>query len=326
MDLEFNKNVLEMDSENEVNRIIEFIRNNVNDKKKEGLVVGLSGGIDSALVSALCVRALGKKRVFGLILPEKESNPVSREYAEMHAKALEIQYEVIDITRELEAFGAYEKRDSIIKDMFPDYLPDRHRIKITLPGNILEKDGLNFFSLSIDDGKDVIFFQRLKKNQINGIFAATDMKQRTRMMHLYYNAERMNRLVCGTTNRPEILQGFFVKCGDGGVDLEPIAHLYKTQVYQLSGYLGVPTEIIERQPSPDTFNSQVGDEEFFFRMPYDKVDLFLHAWENEIPADEICNVMDLSQEQVERVLRDITSKFRSTKHLRELPPSLLACK
>jgi len=324
--LEFNKNVLYMNSENEVERIIGFIRNNVVERKKEGLVIGLSGGIDSALVSALCVRALGKEKVFGLVLPEKESNPVSRDYAEIHAKALGIRYEVNEITRELEAFGAYEKRDSIIMDLYPEYLPDKHRIKITLPGNILEKDGLNFFSLTIDDGKKVLFFERLKKHQINGIFAATDLKQRTRMMHLYYNAERMNRLVCGTTNRPETLQGYFVKCGDGGVDMEPIAHLYKTQVYQLSRHLGIPPEIIDRQPSPDTFNSQVGDEEFFFRMPYDKVDMFLYAWEHGIDMEEICNVMDLSKSQVERVLRDLTSKFRSTKHLRELPPSLLACR
>lgn len=319
----FNKDILKLDVASEIEKISEFIKEQVQLRKKDGIVIGLSGGIDSAVISALCVRALGKDRVFGLILPEKESNPVSREFAQKHVEEMGIQYEIVEITPILEAFGAYAKRDSIISEIFPSYNPSIHRIKMALPQDILHKGSFNFFTLTIDDGKDVIWSSRLKKKELNGIVAATDIKQRTRMMHLYYYAESMNRLVCGTTNRPETLQGFFVKCGDGGVDIEPLAHLYKAQVYMLAEELGVIQEIIDREPSPDTFNSNVGDEEFFFRMSYDYVDFLLYAWENEVPKKEVCEVMDLAEEQVERAFRDFTSKSKATQHLRELSPSFL---
>jgi len=321
--MKYNKNILELDSAREIERISAFIYNVVRSQKKDGVVVGLSGGIDSAVVASLCVNALGKDKVFGLILPEKESNPKSRIYAKDHAVKLGIDHEIVDITPILEAFGTYGKRDSIISRLYPEYDPSVHNIRIALPSDLLNRDAFNIFTLTIDDGNRNIFSSRLGKKDLNGIIAATDTKQRTRMMNLYFYAESMNRLVCGTTNRPEALQGFFVKYGDGGVDLEPIEHLYKKQVYQLAKELDVPKEIIDRKPSPDTFNSQIGDEEFFFRMPYTFVDLLLYAWEHEVPVEDVCSVLNLSPEQVNRAFRDIDSKFRSTKHLRELPPSLL---
>ena len=143
------------------------------------------------------------------------------------------------------------------------------------------------------------------------------------MMTLYHRAESKNRLVCGTTNRPEMMQGFFVKYGDGGVDLEPLAHLYKAQVYQIGKALGVPDSILNRMPSPDTFTSNVGDEEFFFKIPYEIVDMLLYSWENEVPLDQVSEVMDLDREQIERVYRDFTSKYNTTKPLRIMPPNLL---
>ena len=143
------------------------------------------------------------------------------------------------------------------------------------------------------------------------------------MMHLYYHSEKMNYLVCGTTNRSEVIQGFFVKFGDGGGDIEPIAHLYKTQVYQLSEYLKVIPEIRQRIPSPDTYNFEVSDEEYFFRMPFSELDLLLYAWENGVPTEEICINMDLTEDQVNRAFRDFTAKHKATEHLRVLPPSLL---
>jgi len=319
--MDFHKDVLKLDCEREIDRICSFIVHHVREVKRNGIVVGLSGGIDSALAAALCVKALGRDRVFGLILPEKESSPVSAEYATKHAEKLGIEREKIDITPTLEAFGTYQKRDDLIREVFPEY-DSAWKSKITLPADLLSTESLNFFTLKIDDGKGNIKSARLNKKMLNGIVAATDSKQRTRMMHLYYYAEKMNYMVCGTTNKTEVIEGFFVKYGDGGVDIEPLSHLYKAQVYQLSEHLGVIREIIERPPSPDTWSFEVNDEEFYFRIPYGKLDPLLYAWEHDVPAERVCEVMDLTQEQVNRAWRDFNAKYRATKHLRQLPPTL----
>ena len=319
--MEFHKDILKLDSKSEIERICEFIQQELRDMKRDGIVVGLSGGIDSALCAALCVKAIGKDKVFGLILPEKESSPVSAEYAAKHAQDLGIETETVDITPTLEAFGTYRKRDDVIRGVFPEY-DSESKSKITLPADLLSKDSFNFFTLKIDDGKGNVKSARLNKKSLNGIVAATDSKQRTRMMHLYYYAEMKNYIVCGTTNKTEVLEGFFVKYGDGGVDIEPLSHLYKAQVYQLSEHLGVIREIIERAPSPDTWSFQVSDEEFYFRIPYEKLDLLLYAWQNKIPTKQVCESMNLSEEQVHRAIRDFNAKYKATKHLRQLPPTL----
>lgn len=319
--MDFRKDILEVDCKGEVERICSFVQQQVRAMKRDGIVVGLSGGIDSALSAAISVNALGKDRVFGLILPEKESNPISAEYAAKHAEELGIETETVDITSTLEAFGTYDKRDAVIKGVFPEY-ENGYKSKITLPPDLLSRDALNFFTLQIDDGKGNVKSARLNKKMLNGIVAATDTKQRTRMMHLYYYAEMKNYIVCGTTNKTETLQGFFVKYGDGGVDIEPLAHLYKTQVYQLSEYLEVIREIIERAPSPDTWSFQVSDEEFYFRMPYETVDLLLYAWEHDVPIEKVCEIMNLTAEQVKRAKRDFEAKYNATKHNRHLPPAL----
>lgn len=320
--MNFHKDILKVDCKSEVERICSFIQQQILAMKREGAVVGLSGGIDSAVSAALCVKAIGKDKVLGLILPERDSNPISAEYANKQAKELGIRTETIDITPTLKGFGTYEKRDKIIRTIFPEYT-SRYKLKITLPADLLSRDAFNFFTLKIDDGNGNIKSARLNKEMLNGIVAATDTKQRTRMMHLYYYAENKNYLVCGTTNKTETIQGFFVKYGDGGVDIEPIAHLYKTQVYQLSEYLGIIKEIIERTPSPDTFSFQVSDEEFYFRIPYEKLDLLLYAWENNVAITEVCKVMGLTEEQVKRAFRDFKAKYNASKHLRQLPPTLV---
>ncbi len=319
--MKFHKDILKLDSKSEVERICEFIRQVLRDMKREGIVIGLSGGIDSALCAALCVEAIGKDKVFGLILPEKESNPISAEYAAKHARKLGIETETVDITPTLEAFGTYRKRDDVIRGVFPEY-DSESKSKITLPADLLSRDSFNFFTLKIEDSKGNVKSARLNKKSLNGIVAATDSKQRTRMMHLYYYAEKMNYIVCGTTNKTEVIEGFFVKYGDGGVDIEPLSHLYKAQVYQLSEHLGVIREIIERAPSPDTWSFQVSDEEFYFRIPYEILDLLLFAWEYNIPTEKVCEVMDLSEEQVKRAMRDFNAKYNATRHLRQLPPTL----
>ncbi|MHC4430273.1 MAG: NAD(+) synthase [Planctomycetota bacterium] len=319
--MDFHKDILKLDSKREVERICSFIVQQVREVKRDGIVVGLSGGIDSALCAALCVEALSSDKVFGLILPEKESSPISAEYATKHARQLGIETETVDITPTLEAFGTYRKRDEVIREAFPEY-DSASKSKITLPADLLSRDSLNFFTLKVDDGKGNIKTARLNKKMLNGLVAATDTKQRVRMIHLYYYAEKMNYIVCGTTNKTEVMQGFFVKYGDGGVDIEPLSHLYKAQVYELSEHLGVIREIRKRAPSPDTWSFEVNDEEFYFRMPYVTLDPLLYAWEHQIPTERVCEAMDLTEEQVNRAMRDFNAKYKATRHLRQSPPTL----
>ncbi len=319
--MKYHIDVLRIDCEAEADRICAFIQRQVAVMKRDGVVIGLSGGVDSALCAQLCMRALRRERVVGLLLPERESNPISTEYASIHAQKMGLNTATIDITSTLEVFGTYEKRDEVIRAIFPEY-NNQCKSKIVLPADLLSRDAFNFYTLKIEDSDGNIKSTRLDNQSMRRIVAATDTKQRTRMMHLYYYAEMNNYLVCGTTNRTELIQGFFVKYGDGGVDIEPIAHLYKTQVYQLSGHLGIIEEIIERAPSPDTFSFEVTDEEMYFRIPYGTLDLLLYAWENGISVAEVCEAMDLTEEQVKRAFRDFASKHSATRYLRALPLKL----
>ncbi|OGC80681.1 MAG: NAD(+) synthase [candidate division Zixibacteria bacterium RBG_16_43_9] len=321
--MDFHKNILDINSEKECERICEFIKEQVfTHFRREGAVVGISGGIDSALTSALSVRALGKDKVLGVFLPEKESNPISLTYGELLAKKLGIRTEKVDLTQALESLGCYKKRDEVIKKISPAY-DSSYKIKIGLPQDLLERDRINYFSLKMINPKGEEKSFRLSKEGLLGIVAATDMKQRSRMIQLYYYAEKYNYMVIGTTNLSEYAQGFYVKFGDGGVDLEPIAHLYKTQVYQLAKFLDIPEEIIKRVPSPDTFSAVVSDQEFFFCMPYDLLDLLLYAQENKIPLSKVSQVLNLSEEQITRAYRDFDQKRKASIHLNQNAPNLL---
>ena len=319
--MNFNKDVLKIDCAREAERVANFIRQQTMRLKRSGAVIGLSGGVDSALSAAACVRALGKDKVLGLMLPDKESSPDSEAFATTHAQQLGIAFEKVDISPMLEAFGSYEKRDAVARSIFPEFTSE-YRLKITLPSDLLEKDTFNFFTLTIvaPDGKTKT--ARLNNAQSKGIIAATCTKHRTRMMVQYYYAEKSNYFVCGTTNKTEALQGLFVKYGDGGVDIEPLAHLYKAQVFQLAEYLGVIPQILQRKPCPDTYSAPVTDEEWYFRMPYNILDLLLYAWEMKLDVAEICKVLGLTEVQVNRAFRDFTSKHNATQHLNEVPPTL----
>jgi len=319
--MKFDKNILQIECAAEVERICAFIQKYITEMRRDGAVIGMSGGVDSAVASALCVRALGKDNVLGMLLPEKDSNTVSAKYATAHAKKLGVRTMTVDIAPTLEAIGTYKKQDDAIRKIFPEYGP-KYKSKITLPADLLARDAFNFFSLTIEDDKGSVKSSRLDPRTMRAIVAASNTKQRTRMIFLNYLAEKENAILCGTTNRTEDIQGFFVQHGDGGVDIEPIAHLYKMQVYQLANYLGITREIIERAPSPDTFSFVVTDEEFYFRIPYHKLDPLLYAWEHEIPEDDVARAMELTEEQVKRAFRDFTSKNNATKHLRRLPPTL----
>jgi NAD+ synthase len=317
----FSKDILKIDCIAEADRISAFIKDQLQSMRRKGVVIGLSGGIDSALAAALSVRAIGKDKVLGLLLPDKESSPQSAEFAAKQAALLGIETITVDITPVLEAFGTYEKRDAVARSIFPEFGPG-YAMKITLPSDILNKDSYNIFSLTVVDPRGVTKTARLTSDQAQGIIAATSTKHRTRMLTQYYHAEKSNFLVCGTTNKSEALEGLFVKYGDGGVDIEPIAHLYKTQVFQLGEHMGVIPEILGRAPCPDTYSAPVTDEEWYFRMPFERLDLLLFAWQNDIALPEICAVMGLAEAQVKRAFRDFTSKHNTTEHLRRFPPTL----
>jgi NAD+ synthase len=322
--IEFSKDILKINPELEIERICQFIRRMaIKEFKRKGAVVGLSGGIDSSLVAELAVRALGKERVFGVFLPEKESNPISLEYGRKQAEKLGIETITVNITENLKSFDVYQKRNAVIKCVIPEF-DDTSRFHITLPQNLLEKDRINFHSITVEDKNEKKETKRLSGTEWLEISACQNIKQRTRMIQLYYYAEKNNYMVAGTTNKSELMQGFFLKFGDGGVDLEPIAHLYKTQVYQMANYLGVIQEIIDRSPSPDTYSLPVSDKEFYFCLDFELLDLLLYAYENRISLDNISMTLGLEENQIERVFKDFRAKEQATWHLRRTPPTVVS--
>ena len=315
----FSADVLKLDAALAVDRITAAIREQVlRDLRRKGVVLGLSGGIDSSVVAALSVRALGQDRVLALLMPERESSGESLILGRLCAGHLGINTLVEDITPLLEGAGCYRRRDEMIRTVIPDYGLD-YKCKIVLPG-LLEGESYRIFSVvaQAPDGRQIK--ARLTPEAYHGVVAATNFKQRVRKMMEYYHADRMNYAVLGTPNRLEYDQGFFVKNGDGSADLKPIAHLYKTQVYQLAEYLGVPEDIRSRPPTTDTYSMSQSQEEFYFSLPYDKMDLCLYGKNHGVPAVDVARAARLTPEQVELVYRDITSKRKATRyqHLKPL--------
>jgi NAD+ synthase len=320
--MKFNIDILKINPEAETKRVADFVADQAkNAYRRSGAVVGLSGGIDSAVVAAISVRAVGKENVVGLILPEKESNPVSSSYAAKHAKELGIEYREVDITPTVDSVGGYKKRDEYIKSLIAEYEPGC-KYNISLPPDLLERDSFNFYVLQVQLPDGTVKKKRLGADAFRAITSFANIKIRSRMLHLYYEAERRDMIVAGTTNRTEMILGDFCKYGDGGTDIEAIAYLYKNQIYQIADHLKVIPEIIKRSPSPDTFSLPVTDQEFFFRIPFEKLDHLLYAWENKVPEDEVAGVLGLPVEAVKRSFKDFSTKNRATQHLREMPRAL----
>jgi NAD+ synthase len=252
------------------------------------------------------------------MMPEKDSSPDSVVLAHKVADQVGVETVVEDLTDALAGFGCYARRDEAIRRVFPEYDAD-YKAKITLPGDVLESDALNVFYLTIITPEGEEKSKRLNLRDYLQIVAASNFKQRSRMSMLYYHAELRNYAVVGTPNKNEHDQGFFVKWGDGGYDVAPIRHLYKTQVYQLAEHLDIPEEIRQATPTTDTYSAPSTQEEFFFRLPFDVMDLLWYAQEHDVPVTEAAEVMGLTEEQVERVFRDLVQKNRTTRYLRTMP-------
>jgi len=318
---QFSADSLKINAHDEAERIIAAIRNFVfKQLRRRGAVVGLSGGIDSSVVAVLCVRALGKDRVLGLFMPETDSSGDSLRLGQLIANSLGIPTVLEDISGILEATGCYRRRDDAIRSVISHYTND-YKSKMVLP-SILDRSDYRIFSVVVQSSDGVQTKARLTAEAYLGLVAATNFKQRVRKMMEYYHADRLQYAVVGTPNRLEYDQGFFVKNGDGAADLKPIAHLYKTQVYQLAEYLQIPEEIRQRPPTTDTYSLQQSQEEFYFSLPYDKMDLCLYGKSHGIPPDELAPVAELTVEQVERVYVDIEAKRRATQYL-HLEPLLV---
>lgn len=304
------------DIEGVCNSIVEKMKQTVFQQlNRRGGVVGISGGIDSSVTLALSVKAFGAKNVLGVILPESESSSDSEMMAKKLAKKYDVDVVVENITAALNGFGCYSRRDEAISNVISEFNPTTDKSKIVINQSI-DKNIPPLFSVTVisPDGNEKS--KVLPAKDYLKIVASSNFKQRTRMSMLYYYAESLYYSVIGTPNKHEVEQGFFVKYGDGGADVMPIASLYKTQVYQLAKHLGIPNQIINRTPTTDTYSAEQTQEEFFFQLPYKTMDLISYGLENSYSVKEIADSVGKSEEEVSNILINLKRKKTTTEYLR----------
>tara|TARA_R110000751_G_scaffold210384_1_gene314131 strand:+ start:45166 stop:46131 length:966 start_codon:yes stop_codon:yes gene_type:complete len=316
----FSKDILHIENIDEVcNNIIAKLKTDVAQKlQRRGAVIGISGGIDSSVCMALSAKAFGPEKVTAIMLPEQDSSDDSKNLALKLANKFNVETLEENITRALDGFGCYERRDEAIGRVITDFDPKVDKAKIEIKQNI----GQNIpaiFSITVIKPNGEVISKLLPAKEYLQIVASTNFKQRSRMSMLYYHAERLHCAVIGTPNKHEVEQGFFVKYGDGGADVMPIGHLYKTQVYQLAKHLGVPQEIIDRTPTTDTYTAEQTQEDFFYQMPFKEMDLVWYGWENNYPAEEVGRVMGKTTQEIENIYKSFERKKKTTEYLRMKP-------
>jgi len=312
---------MEIDCEEQTRLIAAEMRRLLTVFRRRGFVVALSGGIDSSVTAALCVQAVGKERVFGLHMPDRDSSADTLVLSQSVSSHFGFESVVEDITPILESASCYRRQEEAVRKAIPEFGAG-WKFKIALE-NVLENKGFSFFNIIAQPPDGSLLKERLSLEAYLGIVAATNFKQRVRKMMEYYHADRLNYAVTGTPNRLEYDQGFFVKLGDGAADVKPIAHLYKTQVYQMAEFLGVPEAIRRRAPSTDTYSLSQGQDEFFFSVPYQTMDLCLYGKNNGISPEAVAEKTGLSPSQVERIYQDIDTKRASTRYLHMKPQLIL---
>jgi NAD+ synthase len=306
------ESALQLDLAVESARICRRIKEILLTLRRRGCIVAVSGGIDSSVSAALCVAAVGPERVFALMLPERDSSDSSTARGQSLVRHLGVESRTVDIAGTLEAIGCYRERDDAIRSLVPEF-GEGWKQKIVIGGGI--ERGINFFTLVVQSPDGRLLEHRLPHEQYLRIVAATNYKQRIRKTIEYFHADRLNYAVVGTPNRLEYDQGFFVKNGDGSADLKPIAHLYKTQVYQMARHLGLPEDICSAVPTTDTYSLPQGQDEFYFALPYQQMDLALWAYEHQVAADELAESLETSASRVELIYRDIEAKRRAAAYL-----------
>ena len=317
----FSKDIIQIeDIESVCNEIIAKLKNDVaRNLQRRGAVIGISGGIDSSVCLALSAKAFGPKNVVGIMLPEQDSSGDSRMLAEKLAAKFGITDTLVeDITKALDGFGCYQRRDEAIARIVTDFNPAVDKSKIEIKQDVASNLP-PAFSITIIKPDGEVISKLLPVKEYLQIVASSNFKQRSRMSMLYYHAERLHYAVIGTPNKHEVEQGFFVKYGDGGADVMPIGHLYKTQVYQLASHLGVPQEIIDRTPTTDTYTAEQTQEDFFYQMPFKSMDLIWFGWENGYPAEEVGKVMDRTTKDIENIYKNFERKRKTTEYLRMKP-------
>ncbi|HEV8444436.1 MAG TPA: NAD(+) synthase [Steroidobacteraceae bacterium] len=312
----FSARVLELDAAAEIERIAIRLREITRGMRKRGLIVAISGGIDSSVCAALAVRAIGAQRVFTLILPERDSSGDSARRAQLLAAQFGLQPLTVDIAPMLEAAGCYRWRDEAMHRVIPGYGPG-WRSKIAIRGAL--QGQINHFHLVAQSPAGEMHDVRMPLPEYLQIVAATSFKQRTRKMIEYFHADRLNYAVIGTPNRLEYDQGFFVKTGDGAADIKPIAHLYKTQVYALARELQLPAEITSARPTTDTYSLAQGQDEFYFALPYEQMDLALWARNHGVSPEALGEVLKITPDHARRIYEDIEAKRRATHYLHQAP-------
>ena len=317
----FTKDIIKLENvENTVSVIVEKLGNDVlHTLKRKGAIVGISGGIDSSVTLALAVKALGPDRVTGIIMPESDSSPESKYLALELAEKFHVKTIEENMSNALSGFGCYQRRDEAVKSVVPEYDPLKDKFKIELRQSVSNMKLPPVFYVTVIFANGSVESKMLPIKAYLQIVAASNFKQRSRMSMLYYHAEANHYAVIGTPNKHEVKQGFFVKYGDGGADVMPIGHLFKTQVYEIARFLGVPDKIIKRTPTTDTYSAEQTQEDFFYQLPFKIMDLVWYGWENGYSAEEIANVMDYSADEISNIFTSFERKMRTTDYLRMTP-------